>query len=145
MKGVSCSKGAFSPKLPNTLAGYRALGPRLRETGGTASDYSGEDGTHIWRVFEFIGFKVHAVFGVKAPYKGSFIETAEFSDPKWNGLTGIKIGSPISELLAQASNSVKRKTSPLLFCGALEGAPDCAKVFSKRGLVTKVQYECYTG
>jgi hypothetical protein len=144
LKGLSCDGGQFGTSMPSSVAAYRALGKLVREASGPATDYSGQPGTHNWYRFEYPGLSVHAVIALKKPHK-SFIESASLSRAQWNDLVGIKIGTRIDDLLSHAKVGRIRVKSPLFLCGALEGAPDCATVDFVKGVISKVEYECYTG
>src|SRR5882672_12699846 len=135
LKGLQCRGGRFGMRMPTTVAGYRALGNLLGERSGAESD------TYNWHRFEYSGLSVSAVFTLKKPHNG-FAVGAAISDPRWNHLAGIKVGASLGELLALSATSGKRVTSPVSFCGHLEGAPDCAKIHFVKGVITKVEYEC---
>jgi len=88
---------------------------------------------------------LNVVFKNQKPY-GYFLETATFSNPRWNRLTPIKVGVPIQSFLANNKlRSIPPQSSLLRICGAELGAPDCVELSLENGVVTEVKYVCYTG
>lgn len=144
LEKLSCSSGPYKPKIPSTLKQFKALGTRTKEQIIPTREYTGP---HTLGNFWYDGMYLGVVMRNTKPY-GSFLESASFSDPRWNNLTPIKIGSSVLDLFAKERISVKPEmNSPLYLCNVydLEGAPDCVKLTITGNKIIRVEYQCYTG
>lgn len=147
LPSVTCGSGHYHPNLPNTIKGFRLLGKRNKEQIQPASDYTGDPKTHTSAIFWYDGMVINVVFETKKPYK-YFLESAIFSNSRWNQYTPIKVGAPIQSFLTKNKlGSISPHTTLIHICNSSEenGAEDCIDVGIKEGIITEVKYECYTG
>jgi hypothetical protein len=139
----SCWNGPYKPKVPASRKKLSALPMLISQEFG---DDSLSPTTHAWRNFTYDGMKIYASYSKHKPYKG-IVVGATFSHRRWNALTPIKIGSPISALLKKADLRDFAHASPISFCSSISDgdAPDCAVVSFENKYITRVEYQCYTG
>ncbi len=145
VENVYCYQGPYKPKLPNTIKEYKALGPRIKEQIQPAADYTGDPKTHTSGRFWYQGMELGVVFVNTKPY-GYFLEGAVISDKRWNNISPIKIGSSILDLFKKEGiATIPPRNSIISMCSSETGAPDCINISLKELIISKVEYECYTG
>jgi hypothetical protein len=146
LEAINCNSGPFKPKFPKSISEFRSLGNRTKEQIQEASDYTGDPKTHTSAIFWYEKMIAGVVFKNTKPY-GMFLEGAIFSSPRWNYITPIKIGANANEVLRKFNLAeIPANSTAAKICSAVEfDAPDCIHLAIKGGLITSVQYVCYTG
>lgn len=142
---LNCNKGELSPKYPKNIAGFRRLGLRSSDKIGPADYDESPPGQYTRGEFVFEGMSVSYIFH-KADSKKHFLESALFLKEKWNSLIPIKIGAEVNSSLRNLGIKDFSATSDVIqICNVVEGAGDCARLWTKKGRISAVMYSCYTG
>lgn len=140
VNGLTCADGPFALQLPRDLRALKQMAPLEGEDLLEVDSWS-EGHTTTRKALHFDGLTLAVIAFSNDPAR-YLVYAAVLSDPRWNALTPIHPGRPLSEVMALMGDTRPVDPSrPLVYTGDA----DTLRIESVAGRVSQVVYDCYDG
>jgi hypothetical protein len=139
VNGLSCVGGRYGMSMPRDIRVLTKSAKMIGEEVSEVERWNGYEATR--KSLRFDGLELGVVVFSNDPAR-YLVTYAVIESPSWNRLTPFKIGLPVAQ--AATRFGAVAKSDPAL-ARTYAGESESVKIHSSEGIVTRVEYECYSG